>query len=482
MESAESSGGVQTWIDRLLWLPDYHGPELNRRARLLRTMVLAMLPLVTLALLVGLLFNIHSPALEDELAILSTVSLAVLVAMLALLRSGQFRAALLAATLLLIGLPSAFVLFGDGLVDLGMLLFPLAIVFGSQLHGNRSYVAMVTIILLVYLAAAIGHLTGGVSVRLSVVSAVWEGVFVSLSTVALAWGMRLQVSELLSNLARARSTEQLLLAQNEALQAEARQRADLEAELARYNAGLAAMVDERTAALREAVDTLATQERLVVMGQLAGKVAHELRNPLGVITNAVFFLNMRGGADPALAAQYGQIAEQAHAVDTVISQLLRFARPANPQPVALAPADALADAVAQVQARRTTAHVSVDSSGLAGAGAVFCDRGHLATILEALLDNALDAMPDGGQAMVTASRTGNSVAIALHDSGHGIPAHLLKHVTEPLVTTRPGRLGVGLPIVVALLHSNDGSLTIASSDDAGTTVTLSLPTPPEAAP
>ena len=93
------------------------------------------------------------------------------------------------------------------------------------------------------------------------------------------------------------------------------------------------------------------------------------------------------------------------------------------------------------------------------------------------LSNAIDAAPEGSDLTITSVASDNGWTSRLHNDGAPIPSTLLKNVFEPLVTTKPGHAGVGLAVAQRVLADHGGSIAIESSDGAGTTVTLSLPSP-----
>ena len=95
-----------------------------------------------------------------------------------------------------------------------------------------------------------------------------------------------------------------------------------------------------------------------------------------------------------------------------------------------------------------------------------------------LVQNALEAMPQGGTLTLSGARTADAVQLQIQDTGRGMPADTLPHIFEPLYTTKPGGTGLGLYLVQEILAAHEGHVTVASVEGQGTTVTLMLPVAP----
>jgi signal transduction histidine kinase len=92
-----------------------------------------------------------------------------------------------------------------------------------------------------------------------------------------------------------------------------------------------------------------------------------------------------------------------------------------------------------------------------------------------LIQNAADAMPQGGTVIVAGQRTATQVQIGVQDSGSGIPPDLLEEIFEPLYTTKPGGTGLGLYIVKEIVGAHDGYIMVESVEGKGTTFSITLP-------
>ncbi|MFH0802866.1 MAG: histidine kinase dimerization/phospho-acceptor domain-containing protein [bacterium] len=174
--------------------------------------------------------------------------------------------------------------------------------------------------------------------------------------------------------------------------------------LREYSTRLEEMVDERTRELREAHDQLVKQEKLAVLGQLAGGVGHELRNPLGAIKNASYYLNMviRDPA-PDIKEILEVLEREIATSEKIISSLLDYARPRPPVKREVEIADLL-KAVLLRNPVPPNIEVKVQAEDILPR--LQADPGQLSQVLENILLNAVQAMPDGGTLLITAN--GNS--------------------------------------------------------------------------
>ncbi|RKH70703.1 GAF domain-containing protein [Corallococcus interemptor] len=222
------------------------------------------------------------------------------------------------------------------------------------------------------------------------------------------------------------------------------------------------------------------RERFAALGELSAIVAHEVRNPLGVIFNAVATLRriMKPGGDTAMLLDI--VAEESDRLNRMVSDLLDFTRPRNP---VLQPEDllrVLQDAFDAARAQAATerpVHVSVEVEP--GLTAVPMDRRQIRQALFNVAVNAIQAMPQGGEVRVRARRDTHGgreqLRIDVVDGGPGIPAELLHRVFEPFFTTKAQGTGLGLAVVKRILEEHRGEIAVESAPGRGTTFTFWLP-------
>ncbi len=215
-------------------------------------------------------------------------------------------------------------------------------------------------------------------------------------------------------------------------------------------------------------------EKLAMMGQVAGGVAHEIRNPLGAINNAVYFLQMLGVGKSSEAREPLEIIQrEIRNSERVISSLLDFAKGGAPECV---PLD-LNELV-----RHTVANLSLpDEVELIldlDAELPECSYDDAVTqrALDNLLNNAIDAMTEGGRLTIsTAVSPGGQVSLSVSDTGVGMSAETLTQVFDPFYTTKAKGIGLGLAIVKREIERLGGSIECQSTEGEGTTFTIVFP-------
>jgi PAS domain S-box-containing protein len=223
------------------------------------------------------------------------------------------------------------------------------------------------------------------------------------------------------------------------------------------NEQLEQRVRERTAELESAQHELVRKERLAVLGQLAGGLAHQIRNPLGSIANATSILKAQLKSssipDDALRA-IGVIDEETWRANRIITDLLDFARVRPAQPARVNVGELL-DMVVAAERIPGGIEVSIEADGVP---AVAIDLGQVRDALENLVRNAAEAMPSGGRMAIHAHADGRWVVLRIADTGPGILPAVQPRLFEPLVTSKPYGMGLGLPTARALIENQGGSV------------------------
>lgn len=229
--------------------------------------------------------------------------------------------------------------------------------------------------------------------------------------------------------------------------------------------------------LREAIDRhqqhqrLVAAERLTVLGEAATVLAHEMRNPLGSISNAVALLERGGnpGAEPL-----GIIREEVGRLDALVHDLLQLARPLEPNRQRVELLQLAHSTLARMQRSgdATTVRYTVTSHEQPHVSA---DRALLGLALENLLRNAAQASPMGAEVRLTISGDAASALISVEDDGPGVAPSDHARIFEPFFTTRAVGTGLGLPIVKRLIEAHGGTVRLDSTAARGARFELSLP-------
>jgi signal transduction histidine kinase len=241
------------------------------------------------------------------------------------------------------------------------------------------------------------------------------------------------------------------------------------------------LVDERTAQLRRSLveldaaqHRLVQSERLAAIGQLASAVGHELRNPLGVLSNVLYLLGQRlGRDDPWVDRQLSTGEREVAAATLIVSDLLEYSKPRQPvfEGVAI---EFLVDEVLSVAPPPTG--VEIGRRLPPGLPPVRADRQQLRQVLLNLVSNAYDAMPDGGLLVIEADQDGDTIRFTVSDTGGGIADDALPRLFEPFFTTKAKGIGLGLSVAHRIVDAHGGTLEAATRSGTGASFTLTLPT------
>ncbi len=259
--------------------------------------------------------------------------------------------------------------------------------------------------------------------------------------------------------------------------------------------GIAEDVTEARDALQQRLalqEQLRHAQKMEAIGRLAGGVAHDFNNMLGVILGHAELAQKQVAADPGLRRHLEQIQAAAERSAALTRQLLAFSRKQTiaPRPIDL---DAEVRRTATLLRRVIGEHVELELSGAASPPWPVCaDPSQIDQVLVNLAVNARDAMPEGGRLTVetanvslepaqvqqfTEAAAGDYVRLAVSDTGHGMDPATLERAFEPFFTTKPeGRgTGLGLSTVYGIAQQNGGFVHLESAPGRGTTVAVYLP-------
>jgi len=262
-----------------------------------------------------------------------------------------------------------------------------------------------------------------------------------------------------------------------------------EEDIQRLNEALEAKIEQRTRELSDAQEELLRREKLNMLGIVAANVGNELRNPLGVMNNAVYYLStLLADADEPVREYLEIIGMEIEGSRRVLSDFIDFFR-ATPPRAKEVPVDELISQSLAVCDLPGNVTVSVE---IPEALPVRVDPSQMRQVFRNLITNAVQAMPEGGTLRIGARRvpgtqaqeTGpgesdleatGSVAISVADSGPGIPPEHLEKVFQPLFSTKARGIGLGLSICKSVTESNGGGIELESEPGKGTCFTVKLP-------
>ncbi len=234
--------------------------------------------------------------------------------------------------------------------------------------------------------------------------------------------------------------------------------------------------------VRRLEDRLQRRNRLAAMGEMVGRIAHEIRNPLGSVELFASMLRQ----DLADAPEHRQYAEHisvaVQAMDGLLSNLLVYTRPHTPRLDWHASDQLVKETLAMAAHAIRRQNIGTRCRLDPAMAMIHCDAGQLRQVLLNLVLNAVQAMPEGGTLTVTLSTLReedgrDTCRIAITDTGTGIDPIHLPRVFDPFFTTRDEGTGLGLAIVHALVDAHGGRIEVDSRPGHGSTFTVVLPEP-----
>jgi signal transduction histidine kinase/HD-like signal output (HDOD) protein len=251
----------------------------------------------------------------------------------------------------------------------------------------------------------------------------------------------------------------------------------LEKDLARQTHQMA----EASRKMEESQRQLFHSHRLATVGRLAAGAAHEINNPLTIISLNVQMLEglfKKIEVDKQVADRLKTISEQSERISKIIQDLMGFAHPAQPD-FRQASISAIMDKVLSVLGDRVSmVDIEVENNIPSGLPFVMVDPLQIEQVFMNLLINANHAMPDNGKVFISAASRRGFVEINIIDTGEGIPKENLGKIFDPFFTTKKEGEGTGLGLAIchSIVEHNGGIMKVESNVGAGTTFTVILPT------
>ncbi|MBL7646847.1 MAG: HAMP domain-containing protein [Candidatus Hydrogenedentes bacterium] len=266
---------------------------------------------------------------------------------------------------------------------------------------------------------------------------------------------------------------------NASLTREVRDRIRAEQELRHYRDQLEERIDERTRELEEAQAELMRQEKLSTLGQLTEKIAQEIRSPLGTVAASLYVLrtSLRGKTDERIEGVLSRADRSIKRCDRIVNELFTFSDRQAPvlQPT---PLDSwMGSLLEKFEFPASVRVVALLRSELV----ILVDRERMRQAVDCVLLNAVQAIEetqtDGGTITVETRRSKARAEISISDTGPGITTEVLSQILEPLFSTKPMGIGLGLPLANAILEEHWGGIEFLSAEGGGARILLWLPVP-----
>ncbi|MDA3814408.1 MAG: PAS domain S-box protein [Candidatus Cloacimonetes bacterium] len=259
---------------------------------------------------------------------------------------------------------------------------------------------------------------------------------------------------------------------NVKLLSEITERKQAEEELKKHRDHLEELVKERTEELEEVHEQLIRKERLAVLGQLSGGVAHELRNPLGVISNSIYYLNMKlKDKDEKVKKHLALLKREIKRSDNMIIELLDFSKVKLLYITETNVNTLIKETIEEIKIpEQIDLEMDLDEK----IPQLQLDPDKMQLVFQNIISNALQSMPEKGKLHIKTSSNDDFTEISFSDNGSGITEENLKKMFEPLVTTKVTGIGLGLAIVKNIIDYHKGKIDVKSEVGKGTTFTIKL--------
>ncbi len=230
--------------------------------------------------------------------------------------------------------------------------------------------------------------------------------------------------------------------------------------------------------LREMQEKLIRSERLAAIGQLAGGVGHELRNPLGAIKNAAYYVKGKvaqselSQKEPRVMEFLDIMEDEINSSNKIINDLLGFSRVGKPS---VSPAQIKNVIEAALSRTPIPENIELTKKLDADLPEIEIDADQVRQVLANMITNAVEAMPEGGKLTIAARGKDECLEVEIADTGCGIPQEAVGKIFDPLFTTRAKGIGLGLALCKAIIDRHEGYIQVESQVGKGTTFTMKLP-------
>jgi len=220
---------------------------------------------------------------------------------------------------------------------------------------------------------------------------------------------------------------------------------------------------------------LRRRDRLHALGEVAMGLAHEIRNPLGIIKTATQLLHRRADLPETDKRHLEYVISEVSRINDLITEFLDFAKPSAPLRTVQAARPVVEEILGFCGPELSTHNIDAQIDDEAPGATIYADAKQLKQACLNLILNAIDAMPGGGRLTLGIRSVGGNTVISIADTGEGIPPDMIERIFTPFVTTKASGTGLGLAKVFSIMESHDGSIECVSEKDAGATFSLYIP-------
>jgi signal transduction histidine kinase len=240
------------------------------------------------------------------------------------------------------------------------------------------------------------------------------------------------------------------------------------------------MADTRSD-LKRSRQQLFQSEKLASVGKLAAGMAHEIRNPLTSMKMWLFTMRKSAGDDPELSQGFDIVSEEMARLENIVHNFLEFSRPPALKPRPQSVCEVIDKTLDLARLQIEEKNITLENQASTGLPPVMADRDQLKQVFINLLNNAVEATPQGGRIRLCTTLAGDqvngrTVVVRVQNSGPGIPEEVRQRIFEPFFTTKEHGTGLGLCIAARIMAAHGGRLVLESAAEWGTSFAVSVPT------
>jgi PAS domain S-box-containing protein len=254
------------------------------------------------------------------------------------------------------------------------------------------------------------------------------------------------------------------------------QRKQMEEKLEEYSQQLEELVEKRTKQLKETQKQLLKSERLAAIGELAAMVGHDLRNPLTGIAGATYYLKTKldSGMNQKSMEMLEFIEKDIEYLNNIITDLLEYSREIRLELRETTPKSITKEALSFVKVPE-----NIQASDLTqDEPKIKVDAEKMKRVFVNIIQNAIDAMPEGGELTITSNVSSGILEVAFTDTGIGMSKEVMEKLWTPLFSTKAKGMGLGLAICKRIVEAHGGNISVESAVGEGTAFTVTIPIKP----
>jgi signal transduction histidine kinase len=234
-------------------------------------------------------------------------------------------------------------------------------------------------------------------------------------------------------------------------------------------------MSERLGELQHLEAQLRRRDRLHALGEVAMGLAHEIRNPLGIIKTATQLLHRRADLPEGDKRHLEYVISEVSRINDLITDFLDFAKPSAPIRSTLLARPLVEELIGFCEPELTSHKIDARIDDQAPGATLYADARQLKQACLNLILNAIDAMPAGGRLTLGIAQDAEHTILRVADTGQGIEPDMLERIFTPFVTTKASGTGLGLAKVFSIMENHDGHIECSSEIDAGATFSLYIP-------